>query len=97
MHTWAFIYTLGTDATEVRRDEIGSPACRLIAVGVPTTADAPAVIDDLVADGAQLIELCGAFGPADTAAVLTAIAGRAPLGAVTYPGSEATGLHALFG
>jgi hypothetical protein len=97
MRQWAFIHTLGADATEVRRDVIGSPGCRLVAVGVPRTADAPAVVDELIAGGAQLVELCGAFGPADTAAVLGAIGGRVPLGGVTYPCSEAKGLDALFG
>jgi hypothetical protein len=97
MDTWAFIYTLGPDATAVRTDSIGSPGCRLIAMGVPTTADAPGVVDGLIAQGVQLIELCGAWGPAETAAVLTAVGGRVPVGAVTYPASEAAGLHALFG
>jgi len=97
MDIWAFIYTLGPDTTAVRTDTIGSPGCRLIAVGVPTVTDAPGVIDGLLAEGAQLIELCGAWGPAETAAVLAAVDGRVPVGAVTYPASQATGLHALFG
>ena len=97
MHTWAFIYTLGTDATEVRRDTIGSPACRLIAMGVPHPDDAAGVIDGLVAEGVQLVELCGAFGPTETAAVLAAAGGRVPVGAVTYPAGEAGRLDALFG
>jgi hypothetical protein len=97
MDNWAFIYTLGPDATEVRTDVIGSPACTLVALGVPSAADAPGVVDGLVARGVQLVELCGAFGPAETAAVQRALAGRVPLGTVTYPCGEAGGLHALFG
>lgn len=97
MQRWAFLYTLGADATQIRTDVIGSGGCGLVAVGVPSTADAPGLVDGLIADGAQLIELCGAFGPADTAAVETAIAGRVPLGAVTYPASAGPGLHTLFG
>jgi hypothetical protein len=97
MDTWAFIYTLAGDRTAARTDTIGAPDCRLVAVGVPTAADAPAVIDGLIADGVQLVELCGAFGPAETAAVLAAVDGRVPVGAVTYPAGQADGLHALFG
>jgi hypothetical protein len=97
MQRWAFVYTLGADAGEVRTDRIGSPACELMAVGVPSPADAPGVMDRLVADGVQLVELCGAFGPAETAAVQEALAGRIPLGVVTYPCGEAGGLHTLFG
>ena len=35
-----------------------------------------------VADGAELIECCGAFGPAETVAVQAAVAGRVPVGTV---------------
>lgn len=97
MQRWAFIYTLSGDATGVVRHEIGDPACALVAVGVPTAADAPAQVDGLIADGVELIECCGAFGPAESAAVLTAIDGRVPFGMVTYPCGEAAGLQRLFG
>jgi hypothetical protein len=97
MDTWAFIYTLGPDTDAVRTDTIGSPGCRLVAVGVPSVADAPGVIDGLIAEGVQLIELCGAWGPAETAAVQAAVDGRVPVGTVSYAASEATGLHALCG
>lgn len=97
MQVWAFIYTLSADATEVVRSEIGDESCRLIAVGVPSAIDGPAQVDELIADGAELIECCGAFGPAETAAVQAAVAGRVPVGVVTYPCSEAGSLHRLFG
>ena len=97
MQTWAFIYTLGSEDAAVRTDRVGSPACTLIAVGVPRLADAAGVIEGLLADGVQLVELCGAFGPAETAAVQQAAGGRVPVGAVTYPCAEASGLHSLFG
>lgn len=97
MKIWAFIYTLSAEATNVVRHEIGDSGCQLIAVGVPSTADGPAQVDRLIADGAELIECCGAFGPAETAAVQAAVAGRVPVGTVTYPCNEAGGLHRLFG
>ena len=97
MQTWAFIYTLGSEDAPARTDRVGSPACTLVAVGVPAAADAVGVIDDLLAEGVQLIELCGAFGPAETALVQQAVGGRVPVGMVTYPCAEAPGLHSLFG
>lgn len=79
------------EATEVVRNEIGEDACRLVAVGVPSAADAPGEVEALIASGVELIEMCGAFGPAETEAVRVAAAGRVPIGAVTYPCSEAGG------
>jgi predicted polyphosphate/ATP-dependent NAD kinase len=94
---WGFIYTLGPDAPEIRRDEIGSAACVLLTTGVPAEGDAPAVARQLADEGVELIELCGAFGPAGTAAVTEAVGDRVPVGGV-YDGGEATaGLAALFG
>lgn len=97
MKLWGFIYTLGADTTEQRVDRIGSPGCELIAVGVCSVDDAPAAARFLVEQGAELVELCGAFGPAQQHLVLDELGGRVPFGAVTYAGSEATSLHALFG
>jgi hypothetical protein len=99
MKAWAFIYTLGSDQDDaaVRTDRIGSPACTLLAVGVPSTAEAAGVIEGLLAEGVELIELCGAFGPAEAALVQGAVGGRVPVGAVSYPASAAAGLHTLFG
>jgi hypothetical protein len=97
MQKWAFLYTLGPDATEARIDTVGSPGCELVTVGVRAAGDAPAHVDKLLAGGVELIELCGAFGPAETAAVQAAVAGRVPVGAVAYPCTEAGGLHQLFG
>ena len=97
MRKWSSIYTLSAEATEVVRNEIGEDACRLVAVGVPSAADAPGEVEALIASGVELIEMCGAFGPAETEAVRVAVAGRVPIGAVTYPCSEASGLHSLFG
>jgi hypothetical protein len=94
---WAFVYTLGPGATEVVRAEAGDPACVLLLAGVPSVTDAPAVARDLVDDGAELIELCGAFGPVGTAAVVEAVGGTVPVGGVYYGGEATGGLAALFG
>jgi len=102
MQRWGFIYTLGADATTRRVDVIGSPTCELIAVGVASPADGADAATWLVDQGAELVEMCGAFGPADQASVAAALSRSAaehpvPHGAVTYPCDQAAGLHRLFG
>ena len=93
---WAFIYTLSTDSDAPVFQTIGDEGCALIAVGVPSTDMAAGVVSDLIEDGVQLIELCGAFGPQATANVESAIGGRIPFGAVTYPCSEGSRLSSIF-
>jgi hypothetical protein len=53
-------------------------------VAVPDPSRAAAVARELVTDGAQSIELCGALGPASVAEVLQATGGQIPVGGVTY-------------
>ena len=97
MDRWAFIYTSGDGDSPPIKATTGSAACVLTTVGVPTPAVDDDLIEELVAEGVQLIELCGAFGPSEAAKVIEQVAGRVPVGFVTYPGSEAAGLHSLFG
>jgi hypothetical protein len=42
-------------------------------VAIPSVADAPAVATELIAAGAERIELCGGMGPVPAAAVLAAV------------------------
>ncbi len=97
MKKWGFIYTLGDATGAVRRDVAGSPACQLICVGVPSVSAAPTVAAQLADEGVELIELCGAFGGAGLGAVVEAVGGRVPVGAVFYGCEAAGGLHRLFG
>ncbi|MGK5556950.1 DUF6506 family protein [Actinomadura kijaniata] len=93
---WGFIYVAdGCDpARDITVNDTGT--CRTVLVGVSRPDQAPPVAARLAADGAQLIELCGAFGPVWTARVIEHLDGRVPVGTVTY-GPEATNaLHALF-
>ena len=53
-------------------------------VFVPDESAAPRVVADLVADGIELVELYGGFGPTSAAAVSAAIGGRVPVGFVSF-------------
>jgi len=93
MQKWGFIYTLDEPADRPRFDRLGT----LVSVGVPKVSDAPDVAKKLLAEGVELIELCGAFGGAGLGAVIAAIENRVPVGAVFYGCDASTGLHRLFG
>ncbi|WP_326533897.1 DUF6506 family protein [Pseudorhodoferax sp.] len=90
---WAFIYTLDDPAEAERRDMVGSLVC----VGIRSIEEAPAVACQLIEDGVELIELCGGFGGAGLGAVVTAVSGRVPVGAVFYGVDASRGLQRLFG
>lgn len=96
MEKWGFIYTLGDPDGDRRWDVIGSPSCELVCVGVPSVDHAADVARELLAQGVQLIELCGAFEAEGLAAVKSAVGGKVPAGAVFYGGDAAHGLHRLF-
>lgn len=90
---WAFIYTLDDPSDPLRIDHVGTLVC----VGVPQAADAPAIARRLVDEGVELIELCGGFGGAGLGAIVEAVQGRAPVGAVFYGVEASAGLQRLFG
>lgn len=90
---WGFIYTLDDPRDARRVDTIGTLVC----VGVPTVAEAPAVAKQMLAQGVELIELCGGFGGAGLASVIAAVDGRVPVGAVFYGVDASAGLQRLFG
>ena len=89
---WAFIYTLDEPASEPRIDTLGS----LICVGVPSISDAPKLARQLADEGAELIELCGGFGGAGLAAVVSAVQDRVPVGAVFFGVDASSGLNRIF-
>ncbi|MGC4079480.1 MAG: DUF6506 family protein [Rubrivivax sp.] len=73
-----------------------SSTFRMIAVGVARAEDGVEVAKRLVADGVQLIELCGGFGPIWTARIIEAIGGAVPVGAVAYGPESIDAMYALF-
>jgi len=89
---WAFIYTLDDPSAEPRIDVIGSLVC----VGVSNVSDAPAVARQLIADGVELIELCGGFGGAGLGLVVSAVKNRVPVGAVFFGVDASAGLNRIF-
>ncbi|MBB5850982.1 DUF6506 family protein [Amycolatopsis umgeniensis] len=97
MRQWGFVYLAdGCDpARDVSRVDTG--ACLTVLVGVGEVEQVVAAAERLVAEGAQLIELCGAFGPVWTARVIDAVGARVPVGSVMYGGEATKQLHDLFG
>jgi predicted polyphosphate/ATP-dependent NAD kinase len=55
-----------------------------------------AVARQLVADGVELIELCGGFGGAGLALVAAAVKQRVPVGAVFFGVDASAGLTRIF-
>lgn len=90
---WGFIYTLDDPSEPIRTDRIGTLTC----VGIPTLAEGPEAARRLLAEGVELIELCGGFGGAGLGAIVAAVAGRVPVGAVFYGVEASRGLQRLFG
>src|SRR5262245_18842029 len=90
---WAFLYTLDDPTEPLRTDTVGTLVC----IGLPRVSDAPAIARKLVADGVELIELYGGFGGAGLGAVIEAVDGKVPVGAVFYGVDASAGLQRLFG
>lgn len=66
-----------------------SPVFRTIVVGVDSLDAACEAAKALVAEGVQLIELCGGFDEQESRAVIAAIQGAVPVGCIAYFPEEA--------
>lgn len=94
--SFGFIVTgAGYDPAE-HRAELAWGRMKTIVVGVSKPEQGPAVAQELVAEGVQLIELCGGFGPLWTARVIEAVERRVPVGSVAYGPESIDQMHALF-
>lgn len=79
-----------TDRVVIERDGFRSTL-----VPVPEESRAVEAAVGLADDGAQLIELCGAFGPVIAARVIEATGGRVPVGSVGFGSESVAALAAL--
>lgn len=96
LERFGFIVTgAGMDPAR-HRGEISSEQFTSITVGVSRPEQALEVARQLVADGVQLIELCGGFGPVWTARVIEAVDGAVPVGSVGYGPESVSGMYRLF-
>jgi hypothetical protein len=66
------------------RAEIKTDTMLFISIGVKHLEDAARVAKEEVEKGAQLIELCGAFGVSGTQKVIEGIDNQVPVGNVQY-------------
>ncbi|MEY8043392.1 DUF6506 family protein [Saccharopolyspora cebuensis] len=96
-HNWGFLY-LGTGSEDPATDRavIDTGGLTTTVVAVPDHGSAVRVAQELVAAGAQSIELCGGFGPKVVAEVAAALEGKVPVGGVTYGVESVHALAALF-
>ena len=97
MIKFAFIFVVpGADSTK-HRARLATPNLDTFIVGVKDFDDAVDTAKRLVADGVQLIELCGGFGPVGTARVIEAVGDKIPVGSVGYGVESAGRFLALIG
>jgi hypothetical protein len=73
-----------------------TPTFKMTTIGISRPDQGAAAAKRLVADGVQLIELCGAFGPIWTAKVIEAIDDAVPIGSVAYGPEAIDRVHAIF-
>ena len=88
MITWAFIFEAPQTDPKTDRMDIARDGVRSIVVAVPEQAAVVQAALDLVAEGAQFIELCGGFEPVWAGRVVEATQGRVPVGTVGYAGGQ---------
>ncbi len=82
--------------TEPQMAQVDSPAFAMTVYAVGTVEQACDVAKSLVADGIQLIELCGAFKGTMIDDVIKAVDGRVPVGHMEYSEAERVKLQAFF-
>lgn len=94
---WGFIYLgTGTEDPSRHRAVIEHGGLRTTIVAVPDREATAHTAAELAAEGAQSLELCGAFGPTDVAQLLEVTGGQIPIGVATYGMESIPKLTALF-
>jgi len=91
LHRFGFIVT-GDEFTQIQ----GTDKFRMKVVGVSRPEQGIAVAKAMVAEGIQLIELCGGFSPVWAGKIIEAIDYAVPVGVVAYGPESIDSMHALF-
>ena len=73
-----------------------TPAFKMTTIGISRPEQGMDAARRLVADGVQLIELCGAFGPIWTAKLIEAIDDAVPVGSVAYGPESIDRVYEIF-
>ena len=76
--------------------EQGTENFRMKVVGVLHPQQGVEAAKKMVAEGIQLIELCGGFSPVWAGKIIEAIDYAVPVGVVAYGPESIDGMHALF-
>lgn len=76
--------------------EQGTGTFRMTVVGVSHPEKGIAAARQMVADGIQLIELCGGFSPVWAGRIIEAIDYAVPVGVVAYGPESIDAMHRLF-
>ncbi len=74
----------------------GTDAFTMKVVGVRDPSEGVEAAQEMVAEGIQLIELCGGFSPVWAGKIIEAIAYAVPVGVVAYGPESIDSLHRLF-
>jgi len=94
---FAFI-VFGPDYTaDTHTETLQSEALKTRVVGVNSLEMAEMTAKELVADGVQLIELCGWFGPKGAACIIEAVGDQVAVGFVTSGPDSYNHMYELFG
>ena len=93
---FGFIFTGRGMQPETHRSVIAQDDFRTLIVGVSSADQGVEVAREMVADGVQLIELCGGFGPVWTGKIVDATDGAVPVGSVGYGPESIDGMARLF-
>jgi hypothetical protein len=82
---------------DTHTETLQSEALKTRVVGVNSLEMAETIARELVADGVQLIELCGWFGPKGAACIIEAVGDQVAVGFVTSGPDSYNHMYELFG
>lgn len=97
LHRYAFIVKGPGYDPESHQAHLQSPRFSTQVIGVADLTMALAAVATLVAQGTQLIELCGGFTDAEADEIRRCAGSSVPVGLVSYTEAQAHRLAQLFG